>query len=166
MDEIQRLGELLSANQRNEEHKHQQFHTGLAQWQASILKLYEQIETWLKPLTDSGQITVEFEPHLAQSKGYPDENSPFRTQRMTLSIAGRQVALIPDAMGAKGLVSISAIGLSPHAQEQVSLICVDATQGVQWMEKKRIGVKESEAVPFTADHFARQLQALVPGSSV
>jgi hypothetical protein len=34
------------------------------------------------------------------------------------------------------------------------------------MEKKRIGVKESEAVPFTADHFARQLQALVPGSSV
>lgn len=166
MDDIQRLGELLSANQRNEEHKHQQFHTGLAQWQASILTLYEQVEIWLKPLTDSGQITVTYEPHLAQSKGYPDENSPFSTQRLTLTIAGRQVALIPEAMGPKGQVSIAATGLSLHAQEQVSLTCVDATQGVQWMEKKRIGVKESEPVPFTADHFARQLQLLVPGSSV
>jgi hypothetical protein len=165
MDEIQRLGELLSANQRNEEHKHQQFHTDLAQWQASILKLYEQIELWLKPLTDSGQITVEYEPHLAQSKGYPDENSPFRTQRMTLSIAGRQVVLIPDAMGAKGLVSVAATGLSLHAQEQVSLSCVNATQGVQWVEKRRIGVKESEAQPFTADYFAKELQSLVPGYS-
>lgn len=163
MDEIQKLGELLSANQRYEEHKHQQFHTGLAHWQASIARLYELIESWLKPLTDSGQITIEYEPHLAQSKGYPDENSPFRTQRMTLSIAGRKVALIPDAMGAKGLVSISASGLSPHAQEQVSLTCVDATQGVQWMQRKRIGVKESDAEAFTADYFARQLQALVPG---
>lgn len=166
MDEIQRLGELLSANQRNEEHKHQQFHSGLAQWQASILKLYEQIEAWLKPLTDTGQITVEYEPHLAQSKGYPDENSPFRTQRMTLSIAGRQVVLIPDAMGPKGQLSIAATGLSLHGQEQVSLSCIDATQGVQWMQHKRIGVKESEAHPFTADCFARQLQALVPMQSV
>jgi hypothetical protein len=162
MDEIQKLGELLSANQRNEENKHQQFHTGLANWQSCIEKLYEQVEAWLKPLTDSGQITVEYEPHLAQSKGYPDENSPFRTQRMTVAIAGRQVAFIPDAMGAKGSVSIAVTGLSPHAQEQVALSCVDATQGVQWMEKKRIGVKESDALPFTADYFAKQLQALVP----
>lgn len=162
MDEIQRLGELLSANQRNEEHKHQQFQNDLAQWEGSILKLYEQIELWLKPLIESGQITTEYEPHLAQSKGYPDENSPFRTQRLTVSIAGRQVGFIPDAMGPKGSITIAATGLSPHAQEQVSLSCVDATQGVQWMEKKRIGVKESDAQPFTADYFAKQLQALVP----
>jgi len=162
MDEIQRLGELLSANQRNEEQKHQQFHTGLAQWEASIKALYQQIEAWLKPLIDSGQISVEYEPHLAQSKGYPDENSPFRTQRMTLTIAGRQVAFIPDAMGAKGLVSVAATGLSVHAQEVVTLSCQDPAQGSQWLEKKRIGVKESDAQPFTADYFAKQLQALVP----
>jgi hypothetical protein len=162
MDEIQRLGELLSANQRNEEHKHQQFHTGLAQWQAAIIKLYEQIEQWLKPLIESGQITVEYEPHLAQSKGYPDENSPFHTQRLTLSIAGRQVAFIPDAMGGKGGVSVAVTGLSLHGQELVSLVCMDAAQGTQWTQKKRIGVKESDAQSFTADYFAKQLQGLVP----
>jgi|GEM_PF-210576 len=166
MDEIQRLGELLSANQRNEEHKHQQFHADLAQWETSISTLYEQIEQWLAPLIASGQIVTEYEPHLAQSKGYPDENSPFRTQRLTLTIAGRQVVFIPDAMGPKGLVSIVATGLSLHGQEQVSLSCVDATQGKQWMEKKRIGVKESDAQPFTADYFAKQLQALVPMHTV
>jgi hypothetical protein len=52
--------------------------------------------------------------------------------------------------------------LSVHAQEVVSLICQDAAQGTQWLEKKRIGVKESDAQPFTADYFAKQLQALVP----
>jgi endonuclease/exonuclease/phosphatase (EEP) superfamily protein YafD len=166
MDEIQRLGELLSANQRNEEHKHQQFHADLAQWEASIRTLYEQIEQWLAPLVTTGQIVTEYEPHLAQSKGYPDENSPFRTQRLTLSIAGRQVVLIPDAMGPKGAISVVATGLSLHGQEQVLLTCVAATQGVQWMETKRIGVKESDAQPFTADYFAKQLQALVPSHSV
>ena len=95
MDEIQRLGELLSANQRNEDNKHQRFHAGLAQWEAGIRKLYEQIEQWLAPLVSTGQIVTEYEPHLAQSKGYPDENSPFRTQRMTLSIAGQQHLLLP-----------------------------------------------------------------------
>jgi len=166
MDEIQRLGELLSANQRNEDQKHQQFHTDLAQWEATILKLYEQIEQWLKPLIASGQISLDYEPHLAQSKGYPDENSPFRTQRMTLSIAGRQVVFVPDAMGAKGLVSIAATGLSLHGQEQVWLICTNPSGSADWVQKKRIGVKESEAQAFTADHFAKQLQSLVPLHSV
>lgn len=109
---------------------------------------------------------MEYEPHLAQSTGYPDENSPFRTLRMTLTIARRQVAFIPDAMGAKGSVSIAATGLSVHPQEMVSLSCQDPAQGTQWLEKKRIGVKESDAQPFTADYFAQQLQALVPLHSV
>lgn len=55
MDEVQRLGELLSANQRNEEHKHQQFHTDLARWESSILSLYNQIEGWMAPLKSSGR---------------------------------------------------------------------------------------------------------------
>lgn len=160
MDEVQRLGELLSANQRNEEHKHQQFHTDLAHWESSILKLYEQIEGWMAPLKNSGQMVLEYEPHLAQSKGYPDENSPFRTQRMTLSFASRQVVFVPDAMGPKGQVSIAASGLSVHAQEQIALTLAPPAE--QWMMNKRIGVKESETLPFTADGLAKQLQTLVP----
>lgn len=160
MDEVQRLGELLSANQRNEEHKHQQFHSDLARWESSILSLYAQIEGWMAPLKASGQMLFEYEPHQAQSKGYPDENSPFRTQRLTVSFAARQVVFIPDAMGAKGLISISASGLSVHAQEQVSLTL--ATEGGEWQMTRRIGVKESATHPFTADYFARQLQTLVP----
>ncbi|MDY7560597.1 hypothetical protein QN382_00915 [Pseudomonas sp. 10B1] len=160
MDEVQRLGELLSANQRNEEHKHQQFHTDLARWESSILSLYEQIESWMTPLKSSGQMEFEYEPHQAQSKGYPDENSPFRTQRMTLSFAGRQVVFVPDAMGPKGLISISATGLSVHAQEQVSLAL--AAGASEWQMTRRIGVKESATHEFTADYFARQLQTLVP----
>jgi hypothetical protein len=160
MDEVQRLGELLSANQRNEEHKHQQFHTDLARWESSILSLYDQIEGWMAPLKSSGQILFEYEPHQAQGKGYPDENSPFRTQRLTLSFAARQVAFIPDAMGAKGLISISVTGLSMHAQEQISLTL--ATEGGEWQMARRIGTKEQAAQSFTADLFARQLQTLVP----
>lgn len=165
MDEVQRLGELLSANQHNEEQKHQQFKTDLVHWESSILSFYEQIEGWMAPLKSSGQMVFEYEPHLAQSKGYPDENSPFRTQRMTLSFASRQVVFVPDAMGPKGQVSISATGLSVHAQEQVSLTLAPATEAGEWLMKKRIGLKESEAQPFTADYFARQLQTLIPQHS-
>jgi len=160
MDEVQRLGELLSANQRNEEHKHKQFQTDLAHWESSILKLYEQIEGWMAPLKNNGQMVFEYEPHLAQSKGYPDENSPFRTQRMTLSFANRQVVFVPDAMGPKGSVSVAATGLSVHAQEQVSLTLAPDTE--QWQLRKRIGLKESETNAFTADYFAKQLQTLIP----
>jgi hypothetical protein len=164
MDEVQRLGELLSANQLNEENKHKQFHADLAHWESSILNVFEQIEGWMVPLKNSGQMVFEYEPHLAQSKGYPDENSPFRTQRMTLSFASRQVVFVPDAMGAKGQVSITATGLSVHGQEQVSLTLTPGTD--EWLMNKRVGLKESETHPFTADYFAKQLQALIPQHSI
>jgi hypothetical protein len=160
MDEVQRLGELLDANERNDEHKHQQFQSDFTHWEASITGLYEQIEGWMAPLKSSGQMAFEYEPHLAQSKGYPDENSPFRTQRMTLSFAARQVVFVPDAMGSKGQVSITATGLSVHAQEQVTLTL--ATHDGEWQLTKRIGLKESSTYPFNVDFFAKQLQTLVP----
>ncbi|WP_397448485.1 hypothetical protein [Pseudomonas sp. NA-150] len=164
MDEVQRLGELLDANKRNEERKHQQFQDDLVHWESSISSLYEQIEGWLAPLKSSGQLQFEYEPHLAQSKGYPDEHSPFRTQRMTLSFAARQVVFVPDAMGAKGVVSIGVTGLSLHAQEQISLSL--APQAHDWELTKRIGLKESSSHAFTLDYFAKQLQTLVPPSLV
>ena len=164
MDEVQRLGELLEANKRNEEHKHQQFQADLAHWESSILGLYQQIESWLVPLKSNGQVLFEYEPHLAQSIGYPDEHSPFRTQRLTLSLAARQVVFVPDAMGAKGVVSVVVTGLSLHAQELISLTL--APQASDWQLTKRIGLKESSTHAFTIEYFARQLQTLVPQSSV
>lgn len=160
MDEVQRLGELLDANKRNEEHKHQQFQSDFAHWEASIAGLYQQIEGWMAPLKNSGQMTFEYEPHLAQSKGYPDENSPFRTQRMTLSFAARQVVFVPDAMGPKGQVSITATGLSMHAQEQITLSL--ASYDGEWQVTRRTGLKESATYPFDVNFFAKQLQTLVP----
>ncbi|MGH8419535.1 MAG: hypothetical protein ACRER8_20000 [Pseudomonas sp.] len=164
MDEIQRLSELLIANQRYEEQKHQRFHDDLAQWNANIDALYEQVESWLKPLVDAGQTSFEYEPHLAQSKGYPDENSPFRTRRMSFNLGTHAVAFVPDAMGAKGQVSISVSGLSLHGQEKYSLQ-LDAGRR-EWMLRKTVGVKDAEPLAFTADYFGRLLQGVVPQRQV
>ncbi|TDV72155.1 hypothetical protein [Pseudomonas sp. LP_7_YM] len=164
MDEIHRLSELLIANQRYEEQKHQRFHDDLAQWNASIDALYEQVEIWLKPLVDAGQTAFEYEPHLAQSKGYPDENSPFRTRRMGFYVGAHTVSFVPDAMGAKGQVSISVSGLSLHGQEKYSLH-LDAGSR-DWMLKKTVGVKDAEPLAFTADYFGKLLQGVVPQRQV
>ncbi len=160
MDEIQRLSELLIANQHYEEQKHQRFHDDLARWSASIDALYQQVEDWLKPLVDAGQIRFEYEPHLAQNKGYPDENSPFRTRRMGFSLAAHQVAFVPDAMGPKGQVSLSVSGLSLHGQEKY-ILQLDA-EARDWILKKTVGVKDSEPQVFTADYFGRLLQGVIP----
>ena len=160
MDEIQRLSELLIANQQYEEQKHQRFHADLTQWNVSIEALYQQIEQWLKPLVDAGQTTFDYEPHLAQSKGYPDENSPFRTRRMGFSLANHAITFVPDSMGAKGQVSVSAGGLSLHGQEKYSLYLDAATQG--WMVKRTVGVKDSEPLPFTSEFLGKLLQGIVP----
>lgn len=160
MDEIQRLSELLMANQRYEEQKHQRFQDDLAQWNASIEALYLQVEDWLKPLVEAGQTHFEYEPHLAQSKGYPDENSPFRTRRMSFLLGTHQVAFVPDAMGPKGQVGLSVTGVSLHGQEKYSLQREAGHR--DWMLKKTVGVKDSEPVTFSADHFGRLLQAVVP----
>ncbi|WP_110947516.1 hypothetical protein [Pseudomonas bohemica] len=164
MDEIQRLSELLVANQRYEEQKHQRFHDDLAQWNVSIDALYEQVQTWLKPLADAGQTSFEYEPHLAQSKGYPDENSPFRTRRMSFYLGTHTVAFVPDAMGTKGQVSISVSGLSLHGQEKYTLL-LDAGRH-DWMLRKTVGVKDAEPVAFTADCFGKLLQGVVPRRDV
>lgn len=160
MDEIQRLSELLIANQRYEEQKHQRFQDDLAQWNVSIEALYQQVEQWLKPLIDAGQTVFEYAPHLAQSKGYPDENSPFHTRRMGFSLANHPVTFVPDSMGAKGQVSVSAGGLSLHGQEKYSLYLDAVTQG--WMVKRTVGVKDSEPVSFTSEYFGKLLQGVVP----
>ncbi len=160
MDEIQRLSELLMSNQRYEEQKQKRFHDDLAAWSASIDALFQQVESWLKPLVDARQTRFDYEPHLAQTKGYPDDNSPFRTRRMGFSLAAHQVAFVPDAMGPKGQVSISVSGLSLHGQEKYSLLLDE--QSREWMLKKTVGVKDSEPVVFTADYFGRLLQAVVP----
>lgn len=160
MDEIHRLSELLIANQRYEEQKHQRFHDDLAQWNASIDALYAQVETWLKPLVDAGQTAFEYEPHLAQSKGYPDENSPFRTRRMGFYVGAHRVSFVPDAMGTKGQVSISVSGLSLHGQEKYSLQLDAGCR--DWMLKKTVGVKDAEPLAFTADYFGKLLQGVVP----
>ena len=160
MDEIQRLSELLTANQRYEENKHQRFHDDLTQWNASIDALYQRVEEWLAPVVEAGQTRFEYEPHLAQSKGYPDENSPFRTRRMGFFLAAHQVAFVPDAMGPKGQVSLSVSGLSLHGQEKYSLQLEPGHR--DWMLKKTVGVKDSEPLAFTADYFGRLLQGVVP----
>jgi hypothetical protein len=160
MDEIQRLSELLVSNQRFEEQKRQRFHEDLTQWQASIEALYQQVETWLKPLIDLGQTTVEYEPHLAQSKGYPDQNSPFHTRRMGFALANHPVAFVPEAMGAKGQVSVAVSGLSLHGQEKYTLQLEAGHR--DWMLKKTTGVKDSEPLAFTADYFGKLLQGVVP----
>ncbi|WP_346831347.1 hypothetical protein ABDX87_02050 [Pseudomonas abietaniphila] len=160
MDEIQRLSELLSANQRFEEQKHQRFRDDLTQWNASIEALYQQVEDWLAPLVEAGQTRFEYEPHLAQNKGYPDENSPFMTRRMCFALGTHPVEFVPDAMGSKGQVSLSVSGLSLHGQEKYSLQ-LDAGRR-DWMLRKTVGVKDAEPLAFTADYFGRLLQGVVP----
>ncbi|WP_296181902.1 hypothetical protein [Pseudomonas sp. UBA1879] len=160
MDEIQRLSELLAANQRYEEQKQQRFQDDLAQWNASIDALYAQVESWLQPLVDAQQTHFEYEPHLAQGRGYPDENSPFMTRRMSFFLGGHEVAFVPEAMGSKGQVSLAVAGLSLHGQEKYTLQLDPMRR--DWLLKKSVGVKDSEPLAFTADYFGKLLQAVVP----
>ncbi|EIK95829.1 hypothetical protein PMM47T1_14266 [Pseudomonas sp. M47T1] len=160
MDEVQQLGEMLKQYALSEEHKKQQFEAQCSHWTLSISTLYEQIEHWLQPLKDSGLLDVTREPFLAANASFPAPVSPFASHKLTITLALRSVEFVPEVMGAKGVVSLSVMGLTSDRFGSISLNCTPPSTDWQW--RKDRGAKEPEVHLLTADYLAQQLQALIP----
>ncbi len=162
MDEVGQLGEMLKQYALSEEHKKQQFEAQCSHWTLSINALFEQIEQWLQPLTQSGLLEVTREPFLAANGAFPAPLSPFASHKLTIALALRSVEFVPEVMGAKGVVSLAVMGLTSDRYGSISLVCTPPSHDWQW--RKDRGVKDPEVHLLTADYLAQQLQALIPRS--
>jgi hypothetical protein len=160
MDEVQNLGEMLKQYALSEEQKKQQFEAQCGHWASSIRQLFDTIEQWLQPLVASGLVEVLREPYLAASSAYPSPVSPFSSEKMSISLALRTVELMPEVMGAKGVVSLSVVGLTSDRFGSISVVCMPPAP--EWVWRKDRGVKEPETSILTADFLALQLQNLIP----
>jgi hypothetical protein len=162
MDEVRQLGQLLAQYATSEEHRKQQFEQQCADWYQTIGSLFDQIEAWLAPLTAEGQMTITRQPWQASNAQFPAPDSPFRTEKMILTLALRTVELVPEAMGPKGSIQVAVGGLTSDRHGSISLI--NTPPSAQWQWRKERGAKDPEVTPLTADMLAVQLQALVPRS--
>lgn len=160
MDEVLQLGEMLKHYALSEEQKKQQFQAQCGQWSQRITALFEHIEQWLQPLKDSGLLQVAREPYLAANASFPAPTSPFASHKLTITLAQRSVEFVPEVMGAKGVISLSVVGLTSDRFGSISLVCTPPSDDWQW--RKERGVKDPEVHALTADYLAQQLQALIP----
>ncbi|QKZ04340.1 MULTISPECIES: hypothetical protein [Pseudomonas] len=160
MDQVQQLGEMLKHYAQSEEHKKQQFEAQCSHWSVSINGLFERIEQWLQPLRDAGLVELAREPYLATSASFPAPVSPFASHKLVITLALRTVEFVPEAMGAKGQISLAVMGLTSDRYGSISVVCTPPAE--DWLWRKERGVKDPEVHPLTADFLALQLQALIP----
>ena len=160
MDEVQQLGEMLKQYALSEDHKKQQFEAQCSHWTLSINALFERVEQWLQPLRDGGLMTVVREPYLATNANFPSTASPFASHKLTVTLALRSVEFVPEVMGAKGVISLSVMGLTSDRYGSISLVNTPPSEDWQW--RKERGAKDPEVHLLTADYLAQQLQALIP----
>ncbi|WP_213880172.1 hypothetical protein [Pseudomonas sp. dw_358] len=160
MDEVRQLGDLLTQYAASETFKQQQFSEQCAHWHQSIADLFERIEHWFAPLTSSGQLSLARESWQASNAHYPAAESPFNSEKLVVTLAGRVVELVPEVMGAKGSIHIAVQGLTSDRHGSLSL--VNSPPSADWLWRKERGAKEPEVAVLSADLLALQLQALVP----
>ncbi|EJL05267.1 MULTISPECIES: hypothetical protein [Pseudomonas] len=160
MDDVQQLGEMLRHYADSEAHKKQQHLAQSTVWAEQIQLLFGQIEHWLAPVMAPGLLELSREAYVAHGASVEAQASPFKTEKLTVSITGKPVEFVPEVMGVGGLVSLSIIGLASTRHGSISLICQPPS--VQWQWRRTNGLKDPDTFVFDADFLAQQLQGLIP----
>jgi len=78
-----------------------------ARWALKLGELFQQIEQWLEPVNTAGLLEVHREAYVASGPSVPVETSPFKSEKLTVQITGKNVEFVPDVMGVGGLISVS-----------------------------------------------------------
>jgi hypothetical protein len=159
MNDVQQLGEMLRHYAESEAHKKQLFTTQSAAWAARIGALFDQIEQWLEPVKAPNLLEVSRKAYVASGPSVPVETSTFKTEKMSIVIAGKPVEFVPDVMGSGGQISLAVMGLTAARYGSISL--VGLTDGA-WQWRKTNGLKDPDTFAFDADFLAQQLQGLIP----
>jgi hypothetical protein len=159
MNDVQQLGEMLRHYAESEAHKKQLFTTQSAEWAARIGALFDQIEQWLEPVKAPNLLEVSREAYVASGPSVPVETSTFKTQKLSIVIAGKPVEFVPDVMGSGGQISLAVMGLTAARYGSISL--VGLADGA-WQWRKTNGLKDPDTFAFDADFLAQQLQSLIP----
>ena len=160
MNGVQQLGEMLRHYADTETHKKQLFEKQSAHWTARIVELFDRMEQWLAPVKSPGLLETQREAYVAFGPNLAVEASTFKTQKLTIQIAGRVMEFVPEVMGTGGTISISVMGHTAARHGSVSLVGVPGTGDWQW--RKTNGLKDADIYPFDADFLALQLQSLIP----
>jgi hypothetical protein len=160
MDDVKQLGEMLRHYAESEAHKKQVFETQSADWTVRIGELFDHIEQWLEPVKSPNLLEVSREAYVASGPSVPVETSPFKTEKLTIQIAGKPVEFVPDVMGTGGLISLAVMGLTAARYGSISLVRLPPSTNWQW--RKTNGLKDPDTFAFDADFLAQQLQSLIP----
>ena len=159
MNDVQQLGEMLRHYAESEAHKKQLFTTQSAEWAARIGALFDQIEQWLEPGKAPNLLEGSREAYVASGPSVPVETSTFKTEKLSIVIAGKPVEFVPDVMGSGGQISLAVMGLTAARYGSISL--VGLADGA-WQWRKTNGLKDPDTFAFDADFLAQQLQSLIP----
>jgi len=160
MDDVRQLGEMLRHYADSEAHKKQLFETQSADGARHSEELVEQIQQWLEPVLAPNLLEVSREAYVASGPSVPVETSTFKTEKLSITIAGKPVEFVPDVMGAGGQISLAVMGFTAARYGSVSLVCMPSSNGWQW--RKTNGLKDPDTFVFDADFLAQQLQSLIP----
>ncbi|MNC66387.1 hypothetical protein D3C75_1167770 [compost metagenome] len=90
----------------------------------------------------------------------PVETSAFKSEKLSILIAGKPVEFVPEVMGAGGLITLAVVGLTAARYGSVSLVCLPPSTEWQW--RKTNGLKDPDTFAFDANFLAQQLQSLIP----
>jgi len=134
-----------------------------ARWALKLGELFQQIEQWLEPVNTAGLLEVHREAYVASGPSVPVEKSPFKSEKLTVQITGKNVEFVPDVMGVGGLISVSVMGLTAARHGSVSLV-LPADKN-DWLWKKTNGLKDPDTFAFNANFLAAQLQSLIRASA-
>ncbi len=88
------------------------------------------------------------------------ETSPFKTEKLSILIAGKPVEFVPEVMGVGGQISVAVMGFTAARYGSVSLVCLPPSTSWQW--RKTNGLKDPDTFEFDANFLAQQLQSLIP----
>ncbi|WP_122612275.1 hypothetical protein [Pseudomonas viridiflava] len=159
MNDVQQLGEMLRHYAESEAHKKQLFTTQSAEWATRIGALFDQIEQWLEPVKAPNLLEVSREAYVASGPSVSVETSTFKTEKLSIVIAGKPVEFVPDVMGSGGQISLAVMGLTAARYGSISL--VGLADGA-WQWRKTNGLKDPDTFAFDANFLAQQLQSLIP----
>jgi hypothetical protein len=159
MDDVQQLGEMLRHYAESEAHKKQLFETQSAAWASRITELFGRIEQWLEPVQAPHLLEVNREPYVASGPSTLVEASTFKTEKLSIVIAGKPVEFVPDVMGSGGQISLAVMGLTAARYGSISLV---GLPNGEWQWRKTNGLKDPDTFVFDANFLAQQLQGLIP----
>ncbi|KAB0495119.1 hypothetical protein [Pseudomonas vancouverensis] len=160
MDDVRQLGEMLRHYAESEAHKKQLFESQSSVWGARIDGLFDEIQQWLGPVLTPNLLEISREPYVASGPSVAVETSPFKTEKLSVVIAGKPVEFVPEVMGPGGQISLAVMGLTAARYGSVSLVCQPPAESWQWC--KTNGLKDPDTFVFDANFLAQQLQGLIP----